>query len=138
LLKLAIDSKGNKSSTFNYVFEPNSQNIDHRVVHNISQRANGWISLDLNKTELTRKLTSYCSTRTTPCQSMHFWSPPYRIKATSRHTTYPKIGMLQRWKREKSVGDQNYPTNVFPFFSMKFPMMISVKQIVFLQIPSVS
>jgi len=112
LLKLAIDSKSNKSSTSNYLFEPNSQNW---VVHNISQRSNGWISLDLNKTELTRKLTSYCSTRTTSCQSMHFWSTPYRMKATSRHATYPKIGMLQRWKREKSVGDQNCPANVFPF-----------------------
>jgi len=37
------------------------------------------------------------------------------MRATSRCTTYPKIGMIQRWKREKSAGDQNYPAGVFPF-----------------------
>jgi hypothetical protein len=37
------------------------------------------------------------------------------MRETSRFTTYPKIGMLQRWKREKSVGDQNCPASVFPF-----------------------
>jgi hypothetical protein len=41
------------------------------------------------------------------------------MKATSRCTTYPKIGMLQQWKREKSVGDQNCPTGVFPFVFQK-------------------
>jgi hypothetical protein len=28
------------------------------------------------------------------------------MKETSRRTTYPRMSMLQRWKREKSVGDQ--------------------------------
>ena len=37
------------------------------------------------------------------------------MKATSRRTTYTKIGMIQRWKREKSVGEQNYLAGVFPF-----------------------
>ena len=38
--KLAIDSQSNKSSTSDYLFEPNGQNIDHRVLHNISQIQN--------------------------------------------------------------------------------------------------
>jgi len=38
-----------------------------------------------------------------------------RMKATSRHTTYPRMSMIQRWKREKSAGNQNCPTGVFPF-----------------------
>jgi hypothetical protein len=37
------------------------------------------------------------------------------MKATSRRTTYPKIGMIQRLKRAKSVGDQNYHAGVFTF-----------------------
>ena len=37
------------------------------------------------------------------------------MKATSRHTTYPKIGTIQRWKREKSAGDQNFPAGILPF-----------------------
>ena len=37
---------------------------------------------------------------------MSFRSPPSRMKATSRRTTYPRMSMIQRWKREKSVGDQ--------------------------------
>jgi hypothetical protein len=40
LPKLAIDSQSNKSSTSDYLFEPNGQNIDHRVLHNISQIQN--------------------------------------------------------------------------------------------------
>ena len=37
---------------------------------------------------------------------MSFRSPPSRMKATSRRTTYPRMSMIQRWKREKSAGDQ--------------------------------
>jgi hypothetical protein len=37
------------------------------------------------------------------------------MKATSRRTTYPKIGTIQRWKREKSAGDQNCPAGIFPY-----------------------
>jgi hypothetical protein len=37
------------------------------------------------------------------------------MQATSRRTTYPKIGTIQRWKREKSAGDQNYPAGIFPY-----------------------
>jgi hypothetical protein len=37
------------------------------------------------------------------------------MKATSRRTTYPKLGMIQRWKRETTAGDQNCPVGVFPF-----------------------
>jgi hypothetical protein len=33
----------------------------------------------------------------------------------TRRTTYPKIGMIQRCKRENSVGDQNCLAGVFPF-----------------------
>jgi len=44
-----------------------------------------------------------------------FRSPPSRVKTTSRRTTYPKISMIQRWKREKSAGDQNFPAGIFPF-----------------------
>jgi hypothetical protein len=40
LPKLAIDSQSNKSSTSNYLFEPNGQKIDHRVLHNIFQIQN--------------------------------------------------------------------------------------------------
>jgi len=46
---------------------------------------------------------------------VRFRSSPSKSKATSRRTTYPKISMIQRWKREKSVGDQNYPAGEFPF-----------------------
>jgi len=46
---------------------------------------------------------------------VRFRSPPSRIKTTSRRTTYSKIGMIQRWKREKSAGKQNCPVGVFPF-----------------------
>ena len=35
-----------------------------------------------------------------------FRSPPSRMKAKSRRTTYPIMSMIQRWKREKSAGDQ--------------------------------
>jgi len=41
-----------------------------------------------------------------PCWRMRFRSPPSRMKATSRCTIYPRMSMIQRWKREKSVGDQ--------------------------------
>jgi hypothetical protein len=37
------------------------------------------------------------------------------MKETSRRITYPKINMIQLWKREKSVGDQNCSIGVFPF-----------------------
>ena len=37
---------------------------------------------------------------------MIFQSPPSRMKVTSRRTTYPRISMIQRWKREKSAGNQ--------------------------------
>jgi hypothetical protein len=37
------------------------------------------------------------------------------MKATFRRTTYPKINMIQQWKREKSVGNQNCHAGVFPF-----------------------
>jgi len=37
------------------------------------------------------------------------------MKATARCTTYPKIGMIQRWKRETSANYQNCPASVFPF-----------------------
>ena len=40
LSKLAIDSKGNKSSTSDYCFKPNGKTTYHRVVHNISQNHN--------------------------------------------------------------------------------------------------
>ena len=80
-----------------------------------SEWSNGWIFIDLNKTELTWKWTSYCSTWTTPCQRVRFRSPPSIMRETSRCTTYPKIGMIQRWNREKSVGDQNCLAGVFPF-----------------------
>ena len=37
---------------------------------------------------------------------MSFRSPPSRMKVTSRRTTYPSMNMIQRWKREKSAGNQ--------------------------------
>jgi len=37
------------------------------------------------------------------------------MRATSRHTTYPKIDIIQRWKREKSASDQNCHASVFVF-----------------------
>uniref|UniRef100_A0A2K2CCK4 Uncharacterized protein n=1 Tax=Populus trichocarpa TaxID=3694 RepID=A0A2K2CCK4_POPTR len=37
LLRLAIDSNSNNSSTSNYFLEPNGHNIYHRVVYIISQ-----------------------------------------------------------------------------------------------------
>jgi len=37
------------------------------------------------------------------------------MKETYKSTTYPRMNMLQRWTREKSVGDQNCPAGVFPF-----------------------
>jgi len=37
------------------------------------------------------------------------------MKATSRHTIYQQIDIIQRWKREKLAGDQNFPASVFPF-----------------------
>jgi len=46
---------------------------------------------------------------------MRYRSPPSRMKATSRRTTYPKIGTIQRLKREKSAGDQNCPAGIFPY-----------------------
>jgi hypothetical protein len=82
-------------------------------------------------------LTSYCSTWTTPCRRVCFLSPPSRVKATSRRTTYPNINMIHRWKREKSAGDQNYSAGVFPsiFQNVSYDdfcqtdCVISVKQI---------
>jgi hypothetical protein len=37
------------------------------------------------------------------------------MKATSRRTPYPQLDMIQRWKREKLVDDQNNSAGVFPF-----------------------
>jgi hypothetical protein len=37
------------------------------------------------------------------------------MKKTSQRTTYTNIDMIQRWKREESIGDQNCPASVFPF-----------------------
>jgi hypothetical protein len=37
------------------------------------------------------------------------------MKETARRNTYPKIAMIQRWKREKSAGDQNFSAGIFPF-----------------------
>jgi hypothetical protein len=36
------------------------------------------------------------------------------MEEISRRTTYPNIGMIQRWKREISADDQNCPAGVFP------------------------
>jgi len=58
---------------------------------------------------------SYCSTWRTPFRRVSFRSPPSIMRETSRCTTYPKIGMIQRWKREKSASDQNCPAGVFSF-----------------------
>ena len=80
---------------------------------------------------------SYYSTCPKPCQTMRFRSPPSRMKATSRCTTYPRMSMIQRQKRDKSTGDQTALQVYFLLFSRKFPMMISVKRIVFLPIPLV-
>jgi len=60
----------------------------------------------MKKIELTLKWTSYCSTYTKPCRRNIFRSPPSRMKVTSRRTTYPRMRMIQRCKREKSAGDQ--------------------------------
>jgi len=49
---------------------------------------------------------SYCSTCTKPCRRIRFRSPPSQMKETSRHTTYTRMSMIQRWNREKSVGDR--------------------------------
>jgi len=54
----------------------------------------------MNKTELTWKWMSYCSTATKPCREMSVQSPPSTMKVTSRCTTYPRMSMIQRWKRE--------------------------------------
>jgi len=51
----------------------------------------------------------------TPFRRVRFRSPPSRSKETSRRTTYPKISMIQRWKREKLAGDQNCSAGEFPF-----------------------
>jgi hypothetical protein len=40
LPKLAIDSKGNTSSTLTYCFKPNGQITYHSIVHNVSQNHN--------------------------------------------------------------------------------------------------
>jgi len=61
------------------------------------------------------KWTSYCSTSTKPCQRNIFRSPPSRIKVTSRRTTYPRMSMIQRWKRDKLAGDQTALQVHFPF-----------------------
>jgi hypothetical protein len=37
------------------------------------------------------------------------------MQATSRRTIYPTIGTIQRWKTEKSAGDQNCPAGIFPY-----------------------
>jgi hypothetical protein len=39
-----------------------------------------------------------------------------RMKATSRRTLYPRMSMIQRWKREKSAGDQTALQVHFLFF----------------------
>jgi hypothetical protein len=60
------------------------------------------------------------------------------MKTTSRRTTYPKINMLQRWKRENSAGDQSYPASVFPFvFQEMSDDDFYIKKIMFFQIPPV-
>ena len=41
-----------------------------------------------------------------PCRRMSFPYPPSNMKATTRHTTYPRMSMIQRWTREKLVGNQ--------------------------------
>jgi len=46
---------------------------------------------------------------------MCFRSPLSRMKATSRRTIYTRMSMIQWWKREKSVDDQNCLAGVFPF-----------------------
>jgi len=58
---------------------------------------------------------SYCSIWMTPFRRVFFRSPPSIMRATSRCITYPNIGMIQQWNREKSTGDQNCPAGVFPF-----------------------
>jgi hypothetical protein len=57
------------------------------------------------------------------------------MKKTSQRTTYTNIDMIQRWKREESIGDQNCPASVFPFVFQEISDVISIKQIVFFQIP---
>jgi hypothetical protein len=41
------------------------------------------------------------------------------MKVTARRTTYPRMSMIQRWKREKSAGDQNCSAELFPFIFQK-------------------
>jgi hypothetical protein len=41
------------------------------------------------------------------------------MKATFKRITYPKIDMIQQWKREKSIGNQNCHAGVFPFVFQK-------------------
>ena len=50
---------------------------------------------------------------------MIFRSPPSKLKKTSRHTSYPRMTMIQRWMGDKSVGDQNCSTELFPFIFQK-------------------
>jgi len=65
------------------------------------------------------KWASYCSTCMKPCRRNIFRSPPSSMKVTSRRTTYPRMSMIQRWKRENSAGDQNCSAELFPFVFQK-------------------
>jgi len=43
------------------------------------------------------------------------------MKVTSRCTTYPRMSMIQRWKREKSAGDQTALQVHFLFVFQEIP-----------------
>ena len=54
-----------------------------------------------------------------PCRRHIFRSPPSSMKLTSRRSTYPRMSMIQWWKREKSASDQNCSAELFPFVFQK-------------------
>ena len=56
-----------------------------------------------------------------PCRRNIFRSPPSRMKLTSSRTTYPRMSMIQRWKKETSAGDQTAMQVHFLFVFHEIP-----------------
>jgi hypothetical protein len=73
-------------------------------------------------------LTSYCSTQTTPCRSMHFRSPLSRMKITSRRTTYPKLGWSNSGRERNRLATKTTLQVYFLLFSRELPIMIFIKR----------
>jgi len=140
LPKLAIDSKGNKSSTSDYCFKPNGQTTYHRVVHNISQNHNDptvrspWIWIKPSLPENGRATVQHARNL-----AGEWVSDLHRLE-WRQHLGAPHI-LEWAWfngGRERNQSATKLPCRCIPFlFSRKFPMMLSVKRIVFLPISPV-